>query len=353
MNLKKLTVALDMYGCPNRCKHCWVGHSPNGKLSESDLIYVAQSFRPFAEKMEIFDWYREPDFKENYKRLWQLRTELSDFVTPHFELISVFRLVRDENYVKWLASLGLKYAQLTLFGGEATTDFYTGRRGAYKEILHAMDILIDNGISPRLQIFANKSNIDELPLIANLIESNNYAKRCETFGGKFACFVHQGSCDGENEKLYNVRVTPEDLTKIPKQLADYTLKYFGADNLSVIFGQTERELYAELIADNSVHNFVDGEPTFYVDKNFDVYPNISTPTPFWRLGNLKADGVSKILNKYLQNESIAQKVGARVPIKEIVKVAGNSESMRFFDKNDYIIYIINQYCKMYGGADIV
>ncbi len=346
LEFKKLTVALDMYGCPNRCKHCWVGHTPNGKLTESDLIYVAQAFRPFTDNMEVFDWYREPDYKDNYKRLWQLRAELSDFITPHFELISVFRLVRDENYVKWLTSLGLKYAQLTLFGGEPTTDFYTGRNGAYKEILQAMNILIGNRISPRLQIFVNKGNIDELPLIEKLIKDNNYAKRCETFGGNFSCFVHQGSCDGENEKLYNVRITHDDLIKIPTLLTDYTLKYFNTDNLSTVFGQTECELYNELIADTSVNNFVDNKPTFYVDKNFDVYPNISTPMSFWRLGNLKIDGVNKIMNAYLQNESIAQNVSATIPIDEIVTTVGNSESMRLFDKDDYITYLINQYCKI-------
>ncbi len=345
MKFQKLTVALDMYGCPNRCKHCWVGHTPNGKLTENDLIYVAQSFRPFADKIEVFDWYREPDYKDNYKRLWQLRTELSDSITPHFELISVFRLVRDENYVKWLSSLGLKNAQLTLFGGEKTTDFYTGRHGAYKEILKAMDILIKNKISPRLQIFVNKDNIDELPLIERLIKDNNYAKRCETFGGNFSCFVHQGSCDGENEKLYNIRITRDDLNKIPLLLKNFTLKYFHTNDLFDVSGRTESELYTELIADTSVNNFVDNEPTFYVDNNFDVYPNKTTPMAFWRLGNLKIDGIDKVINTYLQNESIAQKVSATIHINEIVKVVGNSESMRLFDKDDYIIYLINQYCK--------
>jgi len=345
IKFKKLTVALDMYGCPNRCKHCWVGHSPNGNLTEKDLVYVAQAFRPYAESIEVFDWYREPDYKDNYERLWQLRTELSDFVTPHFELVSVYRLVRDGNYVKWLAKLGLTCAQLTLFGGESATDFYTGRRGAYGEILQAADILIDNGISPRFQIFVNKDNIDELPFVENIIKENNYFDRCKAFGGKFACFVHQGSCDGENEKLYDIRVTPDDLEKIPKLLVDFSLEHFGAAELSDIFGSTERKLCGEMSDDKSVNIFTVGEPVFYVDKNFDVYPNLSTPMPCWRLGNLKTDGAYKTLNAYLKNESTAQRIGAGVPIYEIVKAAGDAQSMRLFDKGDYIIYLINKYCK--------
>ena len=33
---KKIILAVDMYGCPNRCKHCWLGHMPNKKLKNGD-----------------------------------------------------------------------------------------------------------------------------------------------------------------------------------------------------------------------------------------------------------------------------------------------------------------------------
>jgi len=36
MKFEKITACLDMYGCPNRCKHCWLGNTPNGKLSVED-----------------------------------------------------------------------------------------------------------------------------------------------------------------------------------------------------------------------------------------------------------------------------------------------------------------------------
>ena len=37
LNIEKITACLDMHGCPNRCKHCWLGITPNGKLSIDDL----------------------------------------------------------------------------------------------------------------------------------------------------------------------------------------------------------------------------------------------------------------------------------------------------------------------------
>lgn len=99
-----------MYGCPNRCKHCWVGHSSNGNLTKDDLIYVAEKFRPFTNALTVYDWYREPDYRDNYQELWDLCSRLSDVRENHFELISVWRIVRDREYVKWLSALGLKKA---------------------------------------------------------------------------------------------------------------------------------------------------------------------------------------------------------------------------------------------------
>ena len=32
----KLSLVVDMAGCPNRCKHCWLGHMPNYKMNEED-----------------------------------------------------------------------------------------------------------------------------------------------------------------------------------------------------------------------------------------------------------------------------------------------------------------------------
>ena len=80
VKLKKLTLCLDMFGCPNRCRHCWVGHPPNGHMTVTDLTEIAAQFRPYASEFEVFDWYREPDFKDNYKELWELRKQLSDEV---------------------------------------------------------------------------------------------------------------------------------------------------------------------------------------------------------------------------------------------------------------------------------
>ena len=94
MKFKKITVCLDMHGCPNRCKHCWLGATPNGSLNAEDLRYTAEQFRPYTRKLEVYDWYREPDYGSDYKEMWELCEELSDVHAPHFELVSFWREIR-------------------------------------------------------------------------------------------------------------------------------------------------------------------------------------------------------------------------------------------------------------------
>jgi hypothetical protein len=189
--MNKVIVALDMAGCPNRCKHCWIGVSQNGNLNKDDLYYVAKEFRKIASNSEIASWYREPDYLDNYEELWNIENNLSDNLSVnHFELMSYWRAVRDNKHVPWLKKMGVNSCQLTLWGGKEKTDYYAK---TIEEIINFMDL----------------------------------EERCKKTGKEFSLFVHQGSCDGENGKLYDIRVTPDDLDKIPERLIQYTLKHFG------------------------------------------------------------------------------------------------------------------------------
>ncbi len=161
----------------------------------------------------------------------------------------------------------------------------------------------------------------------------------------FSFFLHQGSCDGENEKLYDIRITPDDLSRIPSLLEAYTLRHFGKENIGDVFGQTERALYGELISDDSTFSYVSDRPVFYVDRELNVYPNITSPSPWWCLGNLKKHGVNEVLENYTESKSVAQHTRLTVPLCEIAKARGDETSMRLFSKDDYIVFLLNGFCR--------
>jgi len=60
-----------------------------------------------------------------------------------------------------------------------------------------------------------------------------------------------------------------------------TLKHFKKSHIKEVLGDTEKELYNQLIPDNSAENIVTNRPVFFIDNDFGVYPNYETPSKFW------------------------------------------------------------------------
>ena len=222
---------------------------------------------------------------------------------------------------------------INLFCVEEKTDYYVGRKGAFKELIKATELLLRNKIAPRWQIFINRDNMDDLQPLIKLSKEMNLGELCKSIGEEFELVVHQGSCEGENEKLYDIRITSDDLVNIPEEFHHR-------------LGETEEKIYQELLTDASTINIVSSSPVFYITPDFDVYPNYSSIAPWGYLGNIKEDGIERVLNNYINNRSLAQYNRLTVPINKMVKAYGNPNSKRLFDKGDYIIYIINQYCKI-------
>lgn len=344
----KITICLDMAGCPNRCKHCWIGASPNKQMEKRELIRIADTFRGYSDKVEIFSWYREPDFRNDYKELWEEEIRLSNEKENHFELASIWRLVRDDTYADWLYDLGVRKCQLTLFGTEVTTDYYVGRKGAYREILDAIEILFQHRIAPRIQIFVNQQNLSELEHIEALCRELELEKRCRESGQNLELFAHQGSCDGENAKLYDIRITEEDLQMIPEFIAEHTLRYMGAKTLQDVFGKPEQILCDSPKLRKEKHVAESENPVFYIDANFNVFPNETSPYTWWKLGNIRTDGVESILQTYQQGSYKAKQVMKNVPIEELIENCGNKNSRRLFTEGDYYMYLVNSFCAQEG-----
>lgn len=163
MNKKLLSLVVDMYGCPNRCRHCWLGHMPNTKMDKGVDQWIVDYFKPHFAKIGYYSWLREPDFCYDYRERWEKDKQISVNTVPErFELASFWRLVRDPEYVKFLKEVDTKVVQLTFFGLEKMTDKYVGREGAFKELLQATKILLANEIAPRWQAFIYDENRTEI-----------------------------------------------------------------------------------------------------------------------------------------------------------------------------------------------
>ncbi|MBQ9543605.1 MAG: radical SAM protein [Clostridia bacterium] len=326
---KTLSVCADMFGCPNRCLHCWLGHSPNVRMEDGADEYIVGKFSPYCEKIEFYSWLREPDFCDGYKKRWEKDLALSKNARPErFGLASFWRIVRDEDYVPWLKTLGVKKVQLTLFGLEKTTDRYVGRRGAYGEILKATDIMIKNGVTPRWQCFINEENKDEIVKIYGLAR-----KMRETVCPELEFFVHEGSCDGENRKLYPIRINKRD---IPEELIPV---YFGYGDLL-----TERECCLALENDGSQPYFHNGDGiVIYISNEYDVFFNFTNMSDPWKIGNLVSTPADELVRMIVCEDTPALRLAKKTSWSRLAETFGDKSSERAFSLDDYKIFLFNKY----------
>lgn len=327
--MKKLNLVVDMYGCPNRCLHCWLGHMPNRNMGEGADRFIVDFFSPFFDEIAYYSWLREPDYCGNYEERWKRDLAISKNAVPErFELASFYRIARDERYIPFLRSVGVKKVQLTFFGLEATQDRYVGRKGAYREVLRASDLLIRGGITPRWQCFLNEENIEEIVQVYRLA-----GKIREEACPELEFFVHEGSCEGENRKLYPIRIEKHH---IPGELKAVFLNY---DRIL-----SEAECRHALVNDPSSPVFpIGSEITLNISNEFDVYYNFTQLTPPWRIGNLKTDEPEKLVRSILSGDTPALRAAKQCSWAELARKYGDPSSDRVFSPDDYKMYLFNEY----------
>ncbi len=332
--MRKLALVVDMHGCPNRCKHCWLGHIDHSRMSDNADEFIVNYFKPFFEQITFYSWLREPDFADNYEEQWERDKELSIGAMPErFELASFYRLCRDANYVHFLKKVGVKEVQLTFFGMEEMTDKYVGRKGAFKELVISANILIDNGIIPRYQVFINAENKNDIVRLVEYLKQNHIIKKCDDIGIPFKLFIHQGSCDGENRKLYNIRISKKD---VPKELIEYYLAY---DKL-----YSEKEC-CELLMNDTTHHVYHNEDLIVLNitSDFSVYYNFTNISDNWKIGNMKEETAEHLVDKIISENTFALNKAREITLGDLVKLYGNFQSERAFFLDDYKGYLLNNY----------
>lgn len=331
---KPLYLVTDMYGCPNRCRHCWLGHMPNRAIEPGADAWLVDYFKPDFETVVFYSWLREPDFCDGYRARWARDNELSVGAKPErFELASFWRLVRDPAYAEFLQETGVKRVQLTFFGLEALTDRYTGRKGAFRELLQATEILLQHKIAPRWQAFLNEENKDEVPALLELMETMELEKRCRTFGETFRFFVHAGSCDGENWKLYPIRIRRSHIPEVLKPYyLDYDQTFTEAECCIKLEGSTAYEV---------PHN--EDRIVLNISNTFDVYFNFTHMTEGWKIGNLKTDPREEIIRRITEEDIPALDLARQITLGQLAARYGDPKSEKVFCLQDYRSYLLNRY----------
>ncbi len=135
MRFQQIAACPDLRGRLNGRGRCRLGAAPNGRLPVSALQYVADRFRPYADGR-----YRIPDYGGDYRAQWALCARLSDRQTPHVDLVSVWRLVRDETYAGCLSSRSAARPSAGRFRVLCTRAPAPGKRAVLRRLADAGDL---------------------------------------------------------------------------------------------------------------------------------------------------------------------------------------------------------------------
>jgi hypothetical protein len=309
-----------------------------------DWIHPGEN-RPFAKPLTAMTWYREPDYAPNYRELWELEQELSDKgAAKRFELLSIWRLARDENYAQWGRDIGTKVCQISFFGMAETTDYFTGRRGSFKDSLLATERLLEVGIRPRWQVFLNKHLIPELDAFVTLIQTMELEKRVNALGHEFEIFLQPIAPDGEAFNIEHLRPTVDVLSSIPSYLVEKTKLYQGASTLDECLGKAEECWIDELLKEDEAFATFPATLAFMVTPELDVFSNLGEPMPWWKLGNLKVDGMDGIMDCFENDKVPGLHANFHIPVSQLAKTYGRRDSQYIYTRYDLIL----RWLRMWG-----
>jgi hypothetical protein len=329
-------VAFDMEGCPNRCRHCYLGSGNEGTLSEEDVRWGVAQFRDYLargskpiRKLSVSTWFREPDFRDDYRHLYDLEAELSDGAPSRYELLSVWRLARDDAYAKWARSVGPDTCQISFFGMRETSDWFYRRTGAFDDALAATERLLTVGMKPRWQILLTTKLLTDLRQLLALVDELNLRERVAALGAEFEIFMHPPGPDHEARRIEHLRPTADQLAELPSAILEPTRRHFGTD----VLWETEQVLYERILGGDETVASEDSLPEvlwFLVCHNWEVFANVGTLEPWWRLGNLKVDPVASIIRTFEDARALGLHVQFHEPRAELAARYGDPQGQRVY-----------------------
>ena len=350
----KIGVAFDMYGCPNTCRHCWLRCPHNRDMTVQEVRWGLAQFRhyarpdgtrPFARIAVSTSWL-EPDYSDDYEQLYELERQLGDYPPARYELLSVWRLAQDKDYAAWAARIGPSICQITFFGVQETHDWFCRRQGAFKDNITATKRLLEAGIKPRWQLFLTTKGIPELGEVMKLAGKMKLAQRVEALGGEFVMFAHTPGPDGPAVRIEHLRPTAEQLSAVPSALMEASRRHVSNQP---DFLQPESALLERILAEPQGFPYAYEYPRelwFLVTSDFDVYPNIGSVHPWWRLGNLRTDGIARIVETYEQDRCPGLRTIHSIPLRHLATVQGDSAGRKVYDGTDDLAALyVDRYCQ--------
>lgn len=328
----QVSLAFDHCGCPNRCRHCWLGQASS---SHMDLGSTVEAFRnarahvddgrelPHVTKVLYFGGHvREPHFCPNYREVREVELELNGGVdyAADYELLSVWRLARDQVYARWAREIGVRKCQVSLAGVGDTNDWFYRRKGAHADIIRATLRLIEHGIQPRWQIFLTRMALPDLAGVLQLVDELRLRERVSEKGAVFEMFLNDPTPLGEAGDLQEYRLTLDETRAIPQELVEATVLFTGKP----MQWRTEAAWIDEMLRGDELVGLDDPNVLwFYITPDWCVYANIGSLEPWWRIGQYRDRDLTPAFRVFLNDGCTALREAGKLRLHEAARTYGD------------------------------
>jgi len=199
--------------CNLNCRHCYI-NLPSGdpeakkkELSFSEIQGIVDEAISLGALWCLItggEPLLRPDFAEIY--LWLKKKGLLVSVFTNATLIT-------EKYLELFKKFPPRDIETTIYGAtEETYEKVTRRPGSFRTFLRGLNRLIESGIKVRLKTMALRSNLHELPQIAQFCR-----ERTKDYF-RFDPYLHL-RCDGNplrNEEIKSERLTPSEIQELDR-----------------------------------------------------------------------------------------------------------------------------------------
>jgi hypothetical protein len=224
------------------------------------------------------------------------------------ELLGVRRLAHDPANACSAAEIGTPACQIYFFGVGPTQDWFYRRQGAWEDRIAATRQLLEVGIRPRWQLFLTCRLLPELGTLLDLARELSVWHPGANDPGLFA---HLPTPDGEAQHIESLRPEVVELTGLSEALLDDSRRWLGRTRL----WDSEAHWHSQLLVatPESEPGYPVPDPlALYLLPGGDMYSNMGTLEPWWRLGNLMTEGFAQVLERYCQ----ARTLGMRLALSE-------------------------------------
>lgn len=237
--------------CNNNCRHCYINLPPGNRRALRDELTLDEISKIADQAVSLGTLWcvitgGEPLLRKDFIELYRL-------LRSKGLLVSVFTnacLITDK-HVDLFRKYPPRDIEITVYGiTRKTYEKVTGTPGSYARFRRGIALLLEGGIKVNLKAMALRSNVHELPAIADYCR-----KRTRDFF-RFDPFLNLRFDGNEerNEKIQAERLSPEEITAIERadpERSAAVKKRCGTFEISTPLRGSDNRLFQCSAGDNS------------------------------------------------------------------------------------------------------